>query len=205
MANLLAFDTSTPNLVVGLSYNSNNYLHDPVQTIKHTDVILPAIDSVLNKANASKKNLDAIVVGIGPGSFMGVRTAIACAQGLAFALDIPVIPIHSLDILATTAYRKHGWQKIAVAWDARMSAVYFNSYIEQDAILQPQQLDQVLSPQTIMVEADMVLVGNGWSEYAAEFNLDLAQHNQDAGLIPTAEALLELGARNMDKQIAANQ
>jgi tRNA threonylcarbamoyladenosine biosynthesis protein TsaB len=72
--------------------------------------------------------VDAIAFGRGPGAFTGVRIAIGVVQGLAFALERPVLPVSNLAALAQGALREHGVQQVAAAIDARMDEVYWGCY-----------------------------------------------------------------------------
>jgi len=97
----------------------------------HTRRILPMVDRVLAEAGISLGQLDALAVSRGPGSFTGLRIAISCAQGLAFAADMPVVPVSSLAALAAGARRAQPhWQSapIVAALDARMQQIYWGVY-----------------------------------------------------------------------------
>lgn len=190
MTTLLAIDTATPNLVLGLQHQDQAYLAPAQQTIKHTDELLPALEQLLQQAQCKRSDLDAIAVGIGPGSFMGVRTAIAAAQGLALALAIPVIPLSSLAILAKTAQQQFGVDKVVAAWDARMHALYFGCYDWASGDLGP---DQLLSPDELpALGTDWLCVGNAFAEYAGHL-APMPKGRVEAGLVPGAAAAIELG------------
>ncbi len=62
----------------------------------HSEILMELIDKSLSEANAEKNELDAVAVDIGPGSFTGLRIGVSCANAIAFALGIPVIPVCSL-------------------------------------------------------------------------------------------------------------
>ncbi|MBL4817753.1 MAG: tRNA (adenosine(37)-N6)-threonylcarbamoyltransferase complex dimerization subunit type 1 TsaB [Deltaproteobacteria bacterium] len=114
----LLIDTACPRAMVALAKEgkvlSEKYLDDYRQ---HGECLAGAIDSCLTGAKVSQKDLGAIAVGVGPGSFIGVRIAIAHAKGLGAALSIPVIGFNTLAGIESHA-------AAFVALDARRSEFY---------------------------------------------------------------------------------
>ena len=94
----------------------------------HSRDILPTITALLTKNKLSLRNLNYIVYGQGPGSFTGLRIAVGVVQGLAFGLNIPVVPVSSLACLAQAQYRRSGQQQIVSALHARKEEVYLGKY-----------------------------------------------------------------------------
>ncbi len=98
---LLALDTSTRS--VGLSlYNGAQIIHEStwLSHDHHTVELAPAVNEALSKSNLSMKDIGAVTVAMGPGSFTGLRIGLALAKGLAIVRHIPLIGIPTLDILA---------------------------------------------------------------------------------------------------------
>jgi tRNA threonylcarbamoyladenosine biosynthesis protein TsaB len=89
---------------------------------RHTDLVLPWADELLAEAGIARTQLDAIAVGRGPGAFTGVRLAVALAQGMALALDVPVVAVSTLAVLAYPARANNA--DVLAAIDARMGEVY---------------------------------------------------------------------------------
>ena len=87
---LLALDTSTEHCSVALQANGQLYLRAAVTPREHSQKILGFVDEVLSEAGLSLQQVDALVSGIGPGSFTGVRIGVSIAQGLAFSRNLPV-------------------------------------------------------------------------------------------------------------------
>ncbi|MCK7597159.1 tRNA (adenosine(37)-N6)-threonylcarbamoyltransferase complex dimerization subunit type 1 TsaB [Microbulbifer sp. CAU 1566] len=121
----------------------------------HTRRLLPMVEAVLAEGQSSLSQLDAFAVSRGPGSFTGLRIAISCVQGLAFAADKPVVPVSSLAAMAAGAVRVHpDWQDapVLVALDARMQEVYWGLYdtgepgsaLLEDAVSSPEQVVSAL-------------------------------------------------------------
>lgn len=72
----------------------------------HSEVLMELIERSLNEAGIEKTDLNAVAVDIGPGSFTGVRIGVSCANAIAFALGIPVIPVCSLYALLASLPRR---------------------------------------------------------------------------------------------------
>lgn len=122
---LLAIETSTEACSVALHVDGEvRELHE-LAPRRHTQLVLPWSEQLLAEAGLRKSQLDAIAVGRGPGAFTGVRLAIAIVQGLALALDRPVLPVSTL---ATLAMQGQGVHRLA-AIDARMGEVYLGEFV----------------------------------------------------------------------------
>lgn len=187
----LAFDTSTPYLSVALCDGEQIYLHEELANQRHAELILTVIDTLLVQANMTFKELDAIAFGAGPGSFIGVRIATGVAQGIAFAHDLPVIPIISLQTLAQTAFEKTGESKILAGWDARMDAIYWGLYEAKDGIMQPILEPTLSAPEKIMLENNSVVaVGNAWNIYKNSLSQNLKISETE--FYPSAKNMLTL-------------
>ena len=117
MSNIIAIETATEACSAALGVNGRIIERFEIAPRRHTELILPMIESLLAEAGIARAQLDAIAVGRGPGAFTGVRLAIAVAQGLALALDIPVI----LDASNMTEVLRSG---MCVTVDPRTGFVY---------------------------------------------------------------------------------
>lgn len=109
---ILALDTSTPTAALCL-WDSGSIIWSRSFTTdrSHNSVIFGHIEKALDECG---RDLDAIVVGLGPGSYSGVRVGIAVAQGLSLALGVPVVGLSSLE-----AYGEGDAPRYWVAGDAR--------------------------------------------------------------------------------------
>lgn len=128
MSKLLALETATPACSVALWLNGEITQQFEIAPQRHSDILLDRIDKLLSDAGMNLKNLDAIAFGSGPGSFMGIRIATAVAQGIAYGIDLPVIPVSTLQALAQVAYQKIKSERVIAGWDARMDSIYWGVY-----------------------------------------------------------------------------
>ncbi|WP_037586482.1 tRNA (adenosine(37)-N6)-threonylcarbamoyltransferase complex dimerization subunit type 1 TsaB [Stenoxybacter acetivorans] len=125
---LLAIDTSTSFLSLGL------YHHEQIDEVyeeagnRQSEIILPRIKRLLDTANLSLPQLNAIVYAQGPGAFTGLRIGIGVAQGLAAAFNTPLIGIPCLDALASLMPNQ---PCVLAAADARMNELFYAWYNTQ--------------------------------------------------------------------------
>ena len=190
---LLAIDTSTEACAVGVSAGDRHCTRFELTPRRHTECVLPWSDELLQQAGIAKRDLDAIAVGIGPGAFTGVRLAVSLAQGMALALDLPVVPVSTLACIAQ-AQAHDG--PIAVLMDARMGECYAGFYRKTDGIVSAVAPERLLKPEHIELPfaGDWIGVGSALSSYAAQLPPELmaAFKRIDASCLPQSEALLQL-------------
>jgi tRNA threonylcarbamoyladenosine biosynthesis protein TsaB len=129
---LLALDTATETMAVGLADGEASLTLNAEGGALASDRLVPAVMDLLAQRGLKPAVLDAIAFGQGPGAFTGLRTAVAVAQGLAFGIGCPVLPIDSLLIVAEDARVQAGLADTPfdawVAMDARMDEVYAGAY-----------------------------------------------------------------------------
>lgn len=127
---LLAIETSTEACSVAVWIDGQLLERFEIAPRRHTELVLPWAGELLAEAGIAKSQLDAIAVGRGPGAFTGVRLAVALVQGMALALDKPVLPISTLAALALPAMTPAPQPDLPVlaAIDARMGELYLGLF-----------------------------------------------------------------------------
>ena len=189
---LLAFDTSTDTLSVAVQHGERIVTHTGAGGAQSSTTLLPLIRTMLAEAGLSLGELDAIAFGRGPGSFTGLRTACAVAQGLGFGAGVRLLPVDTLQAVAEEARHRFGATRVVAVLDARMDQVYSASY-DLDCIPETAGVDddvQVLAPEQIAVPAGWALAGNAFAAYGDRLPpvAEAARHE----VLPTATAMLRL-------------
>ena len=165
---LLAIDTATESCSAALWVDGKCYHRSTLQPRMHAELILPFIDELLQEAKIQKKDIQGLIVGQGPGAFTGVRIGVAVAQGMALALDIPVLAVSNLKTLASYAYRQLDTlskKTVLVATDARMNEVYWAKYEAQGNNIQPLSEEQVCSAGSVDLYEIDAFIGSGFDVY----------------------------------------
>lgn len=126
----LLLDSSNTYLTVGLEKD-----HSLVDFVNYecwqaqSEHMIPEIDKLLNKYHVSRNQIKAVVVGIGPGSYTGVRIAVSIAKIMSLALSIPIYPVSSLRIL------KNNDKKSICLINARSGRSYFATYYGHEVLI----------------------------------------------------------------------
>lgn len=170
---LLTVDTSTPTVVVGIGEVSR-----PPESIAdvdvrcelsverargHAEIVTPMIVEALANSGVDKSDLDAVIVGCGPGPFTGLRVGMATGEAFADGLGIPAHGVCSLDAIAATGPAG----SLLVVTDARRREIYYARYVDHvrthgPSVQAPAAVAEELAGQQI----DHVA---GWREQAEQF------------------------------------
>ena len=218
--NLLAFDTSTDQLSAAASRPADGgpawWTYSGPGAAQASASLIPALLDLLAPAGLTLKQLDAIAFGAGPGSFTGLRTACAVAQGLGYGAEVPLLPVDTLLAVAEEARLQLQtaapdealsalsavMQALAqghpcgflVALDARMDEVYSARYLHQAGAWHLLGDWQVGKPELLQAQTEgddpatpWLLVGNADAVYGPRLP-DLPRLTA----LPTARALLSL-------------
>jgi len=210
MTRILALDTSTDACSVALLVDGEVQEDFRIAPRRHTQLLLPMVETMMSAAGLSFTQLDAIAFGRGPGSFAGIRIATGAAQGLALAVDIPLIPVSTLQAMAVDAasrsanIRSTGIRSknsvFVAALDARMNEIYWSALqVSDDFTLTELLPEQVSSPQTLILPPDLEgweAIGSGWC-YLDQMEPVIRDQVVSAALdlYPRAGAMLKLAQR----------
>lgn len=174
---LLALDTATDVCAVALLRGHELVERAETVTNLHSERLIPMAQQLLAEAGVTLAQLDAVAFGAGPGSFTGLRIACGVAQGLAYGIDRPVVPVGNLAALALNVRAAAPQaRRIVAAIDARMQEVYW-AVFDSDAVDEA-ALVEVVSP-SLSSAADLpaalatlggsvdTLAGEAWTQFAS--------------------------------------
>lgn len=196
--NLLALETSTDACSVALQTGDTVHDRHELRPRQHTSLLLPMITDVLAAGGLAVEELDAVVLGNGPGSFIGLRIAASVAQGLCHGSGVALVPVSSLAAVAVEVFALHRADTVLVAQDAHMNEVYLTAFTAgadrlpgDDGKVRLQRAGRIDA-----IPAGAVAAGAGWHRYP-----DLWEHNRKRlgellePRYPRASCLLPLGRR----------
>ncbi len=122
----LAFDTATPWGRFALARDGKPLVYRPHNVMgSYADALLPVMESMLAEQNLSLGDVGALAVTRGPGSFTGVRIGVAMSKALAYALDVPLYAVSTLEAMAAAMFSEHSDREWAVpSLDARRGEIF---------------------------------------------------------------------------------
>ena len=209
---LLAIDTSTDTASLALAQD-NTVLAELTWRSKqnHTTQLLPNLNQLFTLTGITAKDLAAIIVAQGPGSFNGLRVGISAAKGLAFSLGIPIVGINSLEVaayqyaetglpvcaifnagrseVATATYqKKYGkWQQLVKA--DIVTVEYLCKHITKKTIFCGEFLPAVTEQIITLLKSKAVIPPQISDFKRASFLLELGKQRLDAGDVDNAVTL----------------
>jgi tRNA threonylcarbamoyladenosine biosynthesis protein TsaB len=203
---LLAIETATEACSAALMIDGEITEQFYITQTGHSKLILPMIDSLLFDAVLQSSELDAVAFGCGPGSFTGVRIATGVIHGIAFALDLPVVPVSNLAAVAQDFFDHNPENLAFVAMDARMGEIYWAVY-ERNA----ESYAELIGNEAVLPAKDIefpdvtgVGIGSGWKMYHQELLARLSQRviRYETDNLPRARAIVRLGEAGFKQGLA---
>lgn len=156
----------------------------------HAEKLLLLVDEVFEKAGLSFADLDAVAVSQGPGSYTGLRIGVSTAKGIAYALEIPLIGINTLQAMAASQQVAPGAYVVAVL-DARRKEVYTQTF--GDSLQELSPIEAVVLEEgvfaSILDKGRVYFVGDGVEKVKEEI-----QHGNALFIVDWA---ISLSAKNM--------
>ena len=182
---ILGLDTATPTASVALVedgelvaeefYDKTKKLESPSvthqKTGNHTEIVLPLIQSILDRGKISLTALSGLAVSIGPGSFTGLRIALATVKGIAYEWGVPVVGVSTLQANAARVRVKDHEGVVCSLLDARKQEVYAAIFHHQKQTLTPLSDERVCSIDAAIEslqktgEINPVIIGDGAIAY----------------------------------------
>ena len=196
MTNILAIETSSPICSVSLKTdNKESSVQISDGQNNHGAVIFDFIEEVLKEVQISKKELDFIAFSSGPGSFTGLRIGCSVAQGLGYGLNIPILPISSLQILAQQTFDQKNLKNISVILDAHMEELYIGQYKNANDLAEPINKDLSLKKSELVEflsinDLDSNFIGAGCSFLPDKYKDDI-----NTEIVPLANTLFKIAEK----------
>jgi len=192
--NTLVIDTSTNIEIISLKANQNYFSF--IQDVKksHSRLLFQNIDNLLKKAKIDINEIELIGVGIGPGSFTGLRISSTTARMLAQTLEIPIVPIATQDLFAYSV-NKSANKNIMIAFDAKKGKVFGSLYK-----IKNNQITKTVAPGDFEIDFLMnkidkdiptEIVGDGGKKYLEKVKKAINKYNLLENFTPSGEIICE--------------
>lgn len=189
---LLAFDTSTDRLHLGLGLGTREWHVEGASGPAAGRDLVQRVMCLLAEAGVALDGLDAVAFGRGPGAFTGLRSACSAAQGLAFGAGRPVMAIDTLMAVAEDARLNSGATDVWVVLDARMDEIHSAHFAHDGRGWQALVAPALSSPQDLLAQWQTqppgAVAGNALSAFGGRLPTGTAHRIPDAR--PAARALL---------------
>ena len=204
---ILGIDTSTPIGSVALIEDEHIVAEHTLNIVQaHSSRLMPAIDTVLKWGERTPHELDGCAVGIGPGSFTGIRIGVATAKSLCYAVDKPIVGVSTLEAIAYNLRWSSGL--ICPILDARRSEIYGAIFeggthwkrLTDDLCLPIDAFLDELDSHHISSNATSIFVGDGLATYGdvIQERLGATGHFGDRIFnVPRGATIAKLGAQRL--------
>lgn len=185
MAYILNLETATKNCSVSLSHDGRLTVVKEFagEGYLHAEKLHVFIEEVLSEGGIGFKDLTAVAVSKGPGSYTGLRIGVSAAKGLCYALNIPLIAVDTLEILARKINSSEG--VIVPLIDARRMEAYCAVYDKDYNILQPVSAEIITEDSFSQLSGIVHLLGDGAAKCKAVLNHESFIYHDDV-LYPSA-------------------
>ena len=200
MALILSIETGTDVCSVGLARDGELLsLRESDEGRDHAKKVAVFVDELLHQTGVDAEELDAVAVGMGPGSYTGLRIGVSFAKGLCYGLQIPLIAVGSLDALVEVAKEDNeagildveSWQEATLCpmVDARRMEVYTQIFTSEGKLLSEVSAE-IVTEETFAewrAKGEFVIFGNGAAK--CQEVLDGVKYIE---VVPSARGLVRL-------------
>lgn len=204
---LLALDTSSLACSVALLADDDIVQRYTEQAREHTKLIVPMIEAVLADGGTALGEIDAFVLGNGPGSFIGLRISASLVQGMAFGVDRPVVPVSSMLAVAAAVFADEDCDEVLVAQDAHMNEAYVGRFAKSACgrveAVQPETIHAQTAIAGLEPGVHRIAAGAGWQRYPELLAANDASISAVSGHnYPAARFLLGAGRQGFEAGIS---
>jgi tRNA threonylcarbamoyladenosine biosynthesis protein TsaB len=205
--NLLAIETATQACGAGVRTSGDVEVTRVLDLERrHTEVLVSGIATLLAETGLVARDIDRVVVDIGPGLFTGLRVGIATAIGLAEGLGCGLVGVTSLELLAHGAHDAGVRGMVVGVVDGRRGEVFVQTFALGDDV-QARGGPSVATPRDVVIEwatngASVTFTGDGVDRYNADFNA-VSNGQILAQSVPSLHAALRLGASRRPQESVA--
>lgn len=198
----LALDTSTKYLSLALYEDDKCMIEYHEEAgIKHSEVLAPEVQNILDSVGWTIRDIDLIAAGIGPGSFTGLRIGIATVKGFAAVCKSKVVGVPTMDAIVRNVQKEHG-SLIAVMLDARKDKIYLCLYDlsrEEPARISDYELITV-SEFVDRTDYKCFCIGDAVEKYKEQLDVNpLIEYDAKYDWYPHAENIGIIGIRSSSK------
>lgn len=203
MAYIIQLETTTKQCSVALSYKGNCFSKKVLlaEHFSHDEKLHVFIREVLQEASVGFSELDAVSISKGPGSYTGLRIGVAAAKGLCFALDLPLIGIHTLELMVQPFIGKAEYAFFIPMLDARRMEVYTAVFDNSKTWIQETNA-LVLEAQSfydLLGDSPCLVFGNGASKFKM-LQPKINAHFTETVSYPSAEDMSRLAWLEFQKK-----
>ncbi|MCP4453564.1 MAG: tRNA (adenosine(37)-N6)-threonylcarbamoyltransferase complex dimerization subunit type 1 TsaB [Planctomycetes bacterium] len=187
------------------------------QPLRHSSELLPSIQVLLDQHGFTSRHIGQVFISIGPGSFTGLRIAVATAKAMALANDTRIIPVSTLDAIAanTTAATAGQFSRFATIVDAKRNKFFVAGYktptcptpctnapekILPDCLMTPEEFSAAFDS----TDGPVAVLGDGLVYYANRFASDQVTVLDQSLWSPKARAVLNLGQKKAEQGLFVN-
>jgi tRNA threonylcarbamoyladenosine biosynthesis protein TsaB len=195
--NILTIDTATDVELVSILSPKGVSNKTRAVASSHSKTLFANIDAALKELNLTISDISLIGVGIGPGSFTGIRIAVATTRMLAQLIDIPLVGIKTHLLYAASVETK-AHDRILIAFDAKKDRLFGALYkkgvdpLLPDEIIPPGDYKIDFLTRGIERERKTYLIGNGVEKYHNEFSKKIPNHSIISNFLPSGEIACQL-------------